>query len=63
MGGKQAIRAQWFHGSAVLYLLVFLSLLDMKAEAESLVLSNKNENLPASILRCLTQVSGLWLEI
>lgn len=64
VGGKQAIREQWFHGSAVLYLLVFFfSLLDMKAEAKSLVLSNKNENLPDSILRCLTQVRGLWLEI
>lgn len=39
-----------------------LPLSDTKAEAESLGLFNKNENLPDSILRCLAQVRGLFLD-
>ena len=45
VGGMQAFREQWVPSFAFLYLLLFLSLLDRKAEAESSALSNKTTRL------------------
>lgn len=60
-GGGRQLESSGYR--ALLFFTCLSSSFRYEGRAESLVLSHKNENLPDSILRCLTQVRRLWLEI